>query len=212
MTTLPKRPTRPSDNIATSLLLERARSMSMQTFVSRPEARHILLVRLSVREESLGEELQRAFGVGARLCVETSKVVDITTYTQSILLDDTPGDSAVLKLQQLEVWASVGVCFPAPIMAGGARGGSVTVGRERGTDLCLRRKSISREHAVFEPDRGGDLWLSDLGSSNGTFVDSRQLSPGERVLLAPATPVRFGRAECIYLPPDFFWMLVHGPL
>ena len=54
------------------------------------------------------------------------------------------------------------------------------VGRKDSSDLSLRSQMISQRHArLFE--RGGKLWVDDLGSTNGTFVNGKQVD-GEHEL------------------------------
>lgn len=54
------------------------------------------------------------------------------------------------------------------------------VGRRDSSDLSLRSQMISQRHArLFE--RGGKLWVHDLGSTNGTFINGKQVD-GEHEL------------------------------
>jgi hypothetical protein len=65
------------------------------------------------------------------------------------------------------------------------------VGRARTCDLVLDEGTVSGEHAVFQWT--GAAWeLRDLGSRNGTFVDSQRLGSDGRRLDAGVS-VRFGR-------------------
>jgi pSer/pThr/pTyr-binding forkhead associated (FHA) protein/tetratricopeptide (TPR) repeat protein len=66
--------------------------------------------------------------------------------------------------------------------------GGGTVGRVIDNALVIDDVSVSRRHARIEV-RGDDLWVRDLGSSNGTFVNSERVE--ERVL-AHGDEVRFG--------------------
>ena len=72
----------------------------------------------------------------------------------------------------------------------------LTVGRSSGNDVELRGDEFaSAEHARFEPRRDG-VWLSDVGSTNGTFVNGvrlerpRKLAPGDAIRIG-ATDLRF---------------------
>jgi hypothetical protein len=72
----------------------------------------------------------------------------------------------------------------------------LTMGRGAGNDVELRGDDFaSAEHARFEPRRDG-VWLSDVGSTNGTFVNGarlerpRKLAPGDRIRIG-ATDLRF---------------------
>ncbi|MFZ5446677.1 MAG: sigma 54-interacting transcriptional regulator [Myxococcota bacterium] len=50
-------------------------------------------------------------------------------------------------------------------------GGTVVIGAAEGVKVLLADPKVSRLHAELELDDGG-VWLRDLGSSNGTWVDS----------------------------------------
>ena len=72
----------------------------------------------------------------------------------------------------------------------------LTVGRGEQNDVELRGDDFaSAQHARFEPRRDG-VWLTDMGSTNGTFVNGvrlerpRKLSPGDRIRIG-ATDLRF---------------------
>lgn len=64
----------------------------------------------------------------------------------------------------------------------------VLVGRSDAPEIKLRipKDSVSRRHCEFFRDEAGQVCIRDLESTNGTFVDGRQLEP--RV----ATPVSTG--------------------
>jgi serine phosphatase RsbU (regulator of sigma subunit) len=55
-----------------------------------------------------------------------------------------------------------------------APGGAV-IGRRAPADIVMPDSEISRAHCRFTL-RGGDLWVEDLGSTNGTFLDGERLS------------------------------------
>lgn len=62
-----------------------------------------------------------------------------------------------------------------------------TIGRRRSCDLCLLDTGISREHARIEY-RDGIYYIIDLGSTNGTYVNSVRVSvskiePGDVIKL-----------------------------
>jgi FHA domain len=75
---------------------------------------------------------------------------------------------------------------------------SVTIGRGVQNDIALAADEFSSaEHARFEPRQDG-VWLEDVGSTNGTFVNGvrirqpRKLSPGD-VIRIGETDLRFER-------------------
>ena len=67
--------------------------------------------------------------------------------------------------------------------------GELVMGRTTGSDVALPGDSfVSSRHArVFR--RGGEVWVEDLGSTNGTHVNSTRISaptalrPGDRLLV-----------------------------
>jgi EAL domain-containing protein (putative c-di-GMP-specific phosphodiesterase class I) len=67
----------------------------------------------------------------------------------------------------------------------------VRVGRLPGLGLSLASESVSKEHAEFTL-RDGTLWLRDLASKNGTFVNSERIS---ETALREGDIVHFAHAE-----------------
>jgi EAL domain-containing protein (putative c-di-GMP-specific phosphodiesterase class I) len=66
------------------------------------------------------------------------------------------------------------------------------IGRDDTLDCCLASDSVSRRHAQFE-SRAGDLYVKDLGSSNGTFVNRRRIE--EPTLLQHGDVLHLGTVE-----------------
>lgn len=65
------------------------------------------------------------------------------------------------------------------------------IGRNSDSDLCLSCHSVSGTHAeIFE--KHGDLWLHDLNSTNGTFVNGKRIQSNNR--LVENDTVQFGTA------------------
>jgi hypothetical protein len=77
------------------------------------------------------------------------------------------------------------------------------VGRSSLAHLRLNEPNVSGEHAVLSWN--GHQWeLHDLGSRNGTTVDGRRLTPGERVVVTRGALIGFATSN--------FWRLVDdGP-
>ncbi len=61
--------------------------------------------------------------------------------------------------------------------------GEVSLGRAPGCELRVNHPAISRRHASFAVV-DGCLWVEDLGSSNGVFVDGVPI--GHRSATAPS--------------------------
>ncbi|NND01293.1 MAG: FHA domain-containing protein [Acidimicrobiia bacterium] len=65
--------------------------------------------------------------------------------------------------------------------------GETPAGRAPESDVFLADVTVSRHHAVFKVDADG-LTVTDLGSTNGTYVNGRRhetaaLAPGDEVML-----------------------------
>ncbi len=70
---------------------------------------------------------------------------------------------------------------------------ALTVGRGGDNDLPLERDEYaSSRHARFEPRRDG-VYIEDVGSTNGTYVNGIRLSGDRR--LAPGDVVRIGETD-----------------
>ncbi|MCR6688517.1 FHA domain-containing protein [Cellulomonas sp.] len=68
---------------------------------------------------------------------------------------------------------------------------AVLIGRAPGCTLVLDDDYSSSRHARIYP-QGGDWYVEDLGSTNGTFVGEQRVE--QPVRLAPGSTVRVGRS------------------
>jgi hypothetical protein len=59
-----------------------------------------------------------------------------------------------------------------------------------GNDYVFNVNRVSGKHAMFQLYPSGDLWVTDLKSTNGTFVNNRRLDKGERAKLSPGDQVK----------------------
>ncbi len=75
----------------------------------------------------------------------------------------------------------------------------VNIGRAEFNDVVIADPSVSTSHAKLQ--RRDDIWtLTDLNSTNGTFVEGERLT-GE-VALGPGTTVKFGEVAVLFEPFD----------
>ncbi len=70
------------------------------------------------------------------------------------------------------------------------KGETCVVGREEGCDLRIPLSAVSRKHCQFRV-QGDQVFLKDLGSSNGTYRNSQQVE-GEEIQLAPGDRLGIG--------------------
>lgn len=72
----------------------------------------------------------------------------------------------------------------------------VTIGRDAAVDVTFDIGEVSRSHAVITR-QGGDYFLQDLGSTNGTFVNEEKitgqhrLQSGDKIMLSDAVHMIF---------------------
>lgn len=74
--------------------------------------------------------------------------------------------------------------------------GENTVGRQD-SDILLTHNTVSRKHALITATEG-KVYIEDVGSTNGTFVNGHKLEPGERLELADGAEVVFGNQVLIF--------------
>ena len=72
------------------------------------------------------------------------------------------------------------------------REGENTVGRES-ADVLLADPTVSRRHAVITLE-GGKVWVTDLGSTNGTYAAGVQIQANDKVEVRDADELKFGSA------------------
>jgi pSer/pThr/pTyr-binding forkhead associated (FHA) protein len=68
---------------------------------------------------------------------------------------------------------------------------TIVIGREPSCDIALQEHLVSRQHARLQQSPQGWM-LTDLGSTNGTFVNERQISAGEATPLKPGDRITIG--------------------
>jgi hypothetical protein len=108
-------------------------------------------------------------------------------------------------LEELELGEAVSGGAALVIRAGGGRagesfplqGGRLTIGRRPDSDVFLDDVTVSRDHAILVR-RGGDYYLDDCGSLNGTYVnrqriDSHRLTDGDEVQVGKYKLAYFSR-------------------
>ncbi len=70
--------------------------------------------------------------------------------------------------------------------------GQHSVGRLPGSSIFIRESTISKEHAVLIVKRDG-VYVMDLGSRNGTRIETMVLEPGKAMKVPRGFRIFFGR-------------------
>ncbi len=92
--------------------------------------------------------------------------------------------------------------------------GAVTAGSSPNAGLVVADRAVSRVHAELTPKRDG-LWVRDLGSRNGTYIDGIAIVEGR---VPPAGVLRMGKTELTVTygaaetPKDLWPDKAFGPL
>ena len=75
----------------------------------------------------------------------------------------------------------------------------ITLGRGKGNAIEIINARVSKQHAQLEV-RGERVWITDLGSGNGTFVNGKRL---KSVSLSPGDKISIGGASEILISGEF---------
>ena len=99
------------------------------------------------------------------------------------------------------IWSSSTAGSPARC-SGSRRGGS-RLGRSADNTIQLNDASISRYHAFLGADDEGQVRLTDLGSTNGTFLNGRRLPENTPVRVQDGDRLQFGASVIVkFIRPD----------
>jgi len=74
--------------------------------------------------------------------------------------------------------------------------GQSTLGRNADATITVPCSSVSRLHALIER-RGHSVWITDLNSRNGTFLNGNRLASNTRTLAWPGDRLRFASVEFV---------------
>jgi len=67
----------------------------------------------------------------------------------------------------------------------------IFIGRSPGNDIQIKEKSVSRKHLKISI-RKHSLFIEDLKSQNGTFINERQIDPGNEFVVDEGIPFTIG--------------------
>ena len=88
---------------------------------------------------------------------------------------------------------------------------SISVGRTDESDMVLSHISMSKKHAtlVMEEGDGISYSVTDLGSTNGTFVGNDEIEVNKPRVLKDGDVVAFGSLEFLFYEASTFLKFVH---
>lgn len=74
------------------------------------------------------------------------------------------------------------------------KAGVNTLGRKSDKDICIPDPYVSGSHATVEIAEDG-IYVTDIGSTNGTMINDSKLNPNMRTLMGEADVIRIGAIE-----------------
>lgn len=93
-----------------------------------------------------------------------------------------------------DVWFLSGPTQPGEaVLHAAVDGNPFTVGRKSGASMKLQFRTVSGNHAALWVERGV-LFLRDLGSTNGTYINGERLEPDQTVQLSEEDLIHFAEA------------------
>lgn len=121
---------------------------------------------------------------------EASEEVDLSLGKTRVVENDSEPSKEGARLHVLHVTAGLrsGEFFAIETQ-------EVIAGRGANCQLRIEDHGVSRQHASFHWRLDG-LWIRDLGSLNGTFVNGQRIT--DQRLLVPADRIHFGYARLRY--------------
>ncbi len=87
----------------------------------------------------------------------------------------------------------------------------MTIGRDPTVEISVADQSISRKHALISK-KEGKVFITDMGSSNGTFINDKKMSNGEVLALAKEDMIKLGNSIFKFLPAGQLEILFYGNL
>ncbi|BBB33018.1 hypothetical protein TTHT_1514 [Thermotomaculum hydrothermale] len=78
----------------------------------------------------------------------------------------------------------------------------ISIGRSKDNDIVIDDLSVSRRHAILERDETGKFFLTDLNSSNGTFVNNVRIS--EKTPITTNDHILLGKTTLVIEVPEDF--------
>jgi hypothetical protein len=83
----------------------------------------------------------------------------------------------------------------------------IFIGRSSANDIVFHNKELSRNHAYLIINSSGKKYsLVDAGSTNGTFLNNRRISPHKAYELSDGYTISFGpKTTMVYFSPEGFF-------
>lgn len=87
----------------------------------------------------------------------------------------------------------------------------IIIGSDSATDICIEGQNLSSKHAKISKRNDG-IFLADLGSQSGTYVNGARVNTGGEIELKKEDMVKCGDSICKYLPAGEIEIKFYGNL
>jgi ABC-type multidrug transport system ATPase subunit/pSer/pThr/pTyr-binding forkhead associated (FHA) protein len=90
----------------------------------------------------------------------------------------------------------------------------IRIGKSNDNDVVLSNKYISKHHAKIQVDLSGNLYIIDLGSTNGTFINGKKIQSDVKTPFSKIDNVEFSHGQGVKLVfnPDAYKSIENGPI
>ena len=76
---------------------------------------------------------------------------------------------------------------------------SCVIGRSEGCDVVLNLEGISRQHCKVEVVDEENIFVTDLGSTNGVMINGEKIAPHVKTPYPSFLPLAFGPVESLQI-------------
>jgi hypothetical protein len=77
---------------------------------------------------------------------------------------------------------------------------SISIGREASNNVVIADPFLSKRHAFFLV-KDGQVFIEDLNSRNGTFLNGEKINQSEKIELSDGDKIRMGNLEFLFRIP-----------
>ena len=77
--------------------------------------------------------------------------------------------------------------------------GEILIGRLDSSQLKISLSDVSSKHAIISDKSNGELYIKDLGSSNGTFINDKKIAPDKEYLFKQEDIIIVGSAVLTFI-------------
>ena len=74
----------------------------------------------------------------------------------------------------------------------------ISLGRAKNNDITINNQSISKLHAHFTSNKKGEIFITDIKSSNGIKLNKKRILPNKPTQLNPGDSLRFGEVKASF--------------